>query len=164
MTRWICAFDPSITSTGVAWPDGSLSHVGGDAKMGDARLDHIAAVTRQAADGCSLAVIEDLPQHGKAAGITGMAQGVIRLELRRMAVPYALVTAASLKMYATGKGNADKPTMRMELYKRAGQDVAQPDECDALWLRMMGLDHLGCPEFVMPQANRAAMVKVKWPT
>ncbi|MEU0940373.1 Holliday junction endonuclease [Embleya sp. NPDC005971] len=174
----VIGLDPSVTATGIAWHDGSTTTAGGPATQGDSRLEEIVRWAGHAAcyhpnrlrrgeDGedlrAHLAVLEDLPVHGKGAGITGMAQGVVRLTLLDCSVPYALVTAAGLKKYATGRGNADKADMRMALYQRTGLDLRDDNQVDAWWLRAMGLDHLGYPVVELPAAQRAMLDKVTWP-
>jgi Holliday junction resolvasome RuvABC endonuclease subunit len=109
-------------------------------------------------------VIEDLPTHAHSAGLTGMAQGVVRLALIENEVPFAVVTAASLKKFATGSGNAAKADMRMELYKRTGLDLRDDNEVDAWWLREIGLHLNGHPDRItLPATHLAALTKVKTP-
>ena len=174
----VIGLDPSITATGIAWHDGSTTTTRDTTTIGDVRLDNIARWVGHAAQyhpgllrrdehgedrRAHLAVIEDLPINAKGAGITGMAQGVIRHTLLDCSVPYALVTPSGLKKYATGNGNANKSDMRMALYKHTGLDLRDDNEVDAWWLRAMGLDHLGFPLVKLPQAQRAMLDKVTWP-
>jgi len=65
-----------------------------------------------------------------------------------------------LKKYATGKGTAPKPDLRMELYKRSGLDVADDNAVDALWLLAIGRELAGDPLWEMPQAHREALGKL----
>ena len=160
----VIGIDPSLTATGIADADGRLHVHGGDAKVGDARLEIIYGAVMDACDARPvLAVIEDLPTHAKGAGFTAQAQGVVRLALRHAGVPYAEVIPSVLKKYADGNGQATKPDMRMALYKRTGADVRSEDQVDAAWLRHMGLDHLGAAEIKLPANQRAALDKVTWP-
>ena len=160
----VVGLDLSITAPGIAWCDGSVHTVRPDGH-GDARLLSIVDEVARAVDGRSidLVVIEDLPTHARAAGITGMVHGAVRAWLLRHDVPYALVTPATLKRYATGRGNADKSTMAVAAYKRFGRELADDNSVDALWLRAAGMDHLGHPLAPMPAAQRAALDKVAWP-
>ncbi|MFI6160371.1 hypothetical protein ACIA59_10525 [Micromonospora haikouensis] len=163
-TPRVIGLDLSITATGIAWCDGTTYTVA-TKKEGDARLIAITDEVCRAIAGRSidLVVIEDLPTHAKAAGITGMVHGAVRAYLLRLKTPYALITPASLKKYATGRGNAGKPEMAVALYKRAGRELPDDNQVDAWWLRAAGLDHLGHPPADMPQAHRAALDAVTWP-
>ncbi|MEV4767770.1 hypothetical protein [Micromonospora humida] len=164
-TPRVIGLDLSITATGIAWCDGTTYTVTTKA-TGDRRLPAIVAEVARATDGrnIDLVVIEDLPTHAKAAGITGMVHGAVRTYLLGLGIPYALITPASLKKYATGRGNAGKPEMAVACYKRLGRELADDNQVDALWLRATGLDHLGHPLTPMPAAHRAALDAVQWPT
>ncbi|MEU7972181.1 hypothetical protein AB0B48_09065 [Micromonospora sp. NPDC049089] len=159
----IVGLDLSITATGVAAHDGTTRTIkpgsNGDRRLVEIR-DCVGLVVGGAID---LVVIEDLPTHAKAAGITGMVHGAVRSALILWGIPYVLVTPASLKKYATGKGNSGKPEMAVAAFKRAGREFADDNQCDAFWLRAMGLEYLGHPIAEMPAAQRAALAAVKWP-
>lgn len=163
----VVGLDLSLTATGIARGaefHGPTLTVAGQAHRGDRRLlDIVAAVHDAVAAFAVLAVIEDLPTHAHSAGITGMVHGAVRLELLRMRVPYALVPPATLKRYATGRGNASKADMAVASFKRAGLEFRDDNQADAWWLRAMGLDHLGHPIVKLPEAQRAALLKVRWP-
>ncbi|MFF0088231.1 hypothetical protein ACFYR1_52985 [Streptomyces canus] len=106
--------------------------------------------------------MEDIPQNSHAAKPIAMVHGVVRNLLNKQGIPYALVVAASLKYYATGKGSGDKVPMALAAYKRAGLEFEDDNQCDAAWLRWAGLDWLGCPEFSLPAVQRAALKKAQW--
>jgi Holliday junction resolvasome RuvABC endonuclease subunit len=161
----VIGIDPSITATGLCDHAGRLSVAGGPAYMGDKRLTVIESAVQQLANLArpDLAVIEFLPQHMKAAGITGMVQGVVRNALFKLGVPYVTITPATLKKFATGRGDADKADMRMALYKRTGGDVRSDDMVDAWWLRAAGLQALGEGVVDLPAAQVRALDVVAWP-
>lgn len=161
----VMGIDPSISATGIARPDGLLVVVGGAAELGDVRLCRIYDAVRDicAETRVALAVIEDLPKHAQAAGITGMVQGVVRLALQQAGVPYARIVPSTLKKYATGDGRADKSDLRMALYKRAALDERNDNLVDAFWLRHMGLDHLGAAPIDLPAVQRASLKVPTWP-
>jgi Holliday junction resolvasome RuvABC endonuclease subunit len=159
--------DPSMTATGIAAHDGALSTVRTKA-TGDARLTEIrnavtAVLLPSGVQVGGLVAVEDLPTHAHGAGITGMVQGVVRLALLSFGAPYVVVPPATLKKYATGKGNATKADMRMALYQRADLDVRDDNQVDAWWLRALALDLLGVPEVRVPAAQRAALTKLTVP-
>lgn len=163
----VLALDLSITATGAARPDGALEVLDPGNAKGDRRL---AVITRAVgAIACMdlphLAVIEDLPYgvRNAAAGPLGMVHGCVRLELMREHVPYVLVPPASLKTFATGRGNATKADMRMELYKRTGVDEGDDNLVDAWWLRAMAMSAYDQPLVELPQSHLRALEKVEWP-
>lgn len=135
--RQVAGIDPSLTATGIAHPTGALLTIKTKAKDKDARLCQIGDVIDQLQT--DLVVMEDLPRNAMAAGVTGMVQGVIRERLQRREIPYILVTPATLKAFATGKGNAKKPDMRAAWLSYAGADVKDDNMVDAAWLREAGL-------------------------
>jgi Holliday junction resolvasome RuvABC endonuclease subunit len=161
----VIGIDPSLTATGIARADGTLTVVGGPADLRDHRLALIYNAVHDACmiDDPDLVVLEDLPKHAHSAGITGMVQGVVRLALVQLQVSYATVVASTLKKYATGRGTADKADMRMALYRRAGIDERDDNLVDAWWLRHAGLDQLGEPVLTVPKAQRDVLDVVSWP-
>ena len=170
----VMGLDLSLRSTGVALPDGTTYRIKTRDKDGDRRLVHIRSDIRDdlAEHRPHLVVIEDLPVHAKASGITGMVHGVVRCELADAEVPYAYVVPATLKKFATDNGNATKVDMADAAYLVAGAEFPGDlnakgeggDMCDAWWLRVAGHDWLGLPLFDMPQAQRDRLSKAKWPT
>lgn len=160
----VLGLDLSLTATGIAYVDGGTATVKTRTVDGDRRLKYIVdAVGEATAQGVEFVVIEDLPKHAHSAGITGMVHGAVRLALIEEAVPYVLVPAATLKAYATGKGNADKTAMALAAFKRGHIEFADDNQCDAWWLRAAGLDRLGTPLFPLPEAQRVRLDKVRWP-
>lgn len=93
----------------------------------------------------------------------GELGGVIRLALYELKMPYAEIPPANVKKYATGKGNATKPDMRMALFQRFEIDERDDNRVDAFWLRAMALDHYGEPLCTMPAVNRGSLDKLTWP-
>lgn len=163
MTR-VMALDLSLRATGVAGPAvGQLSTIKPKSE-GDQRLVEITDRLMVLVNMWDpiLVVIEDLPfgVRNAAAGALGMLHGAVRLRLLNGSWPYTTVPPATLKTYATGKGNCQKPDMRMELYKRTKTDLADDNQVDAAWLRLLGLDLLGVPELELPQSHRRALDKV----
>lgn len=156
----IIGIDPSLTATGLADVYGRTFTI--DNLHGDLRLHHLHATVKLQAYVAELAVIEDLPTHGMGAGKTGMAQGVIRLALMSLDIPYVCVTPASLKKFACGKGNATKADMRVELLRRSLFDLRDDNQVDAWWLRQMGLAHYGIAEVKLPANHLVALDKIDW--
>lgn len=165
----VIGLDLSITATGIALVDGETFTVAGKASEGDRRLATIALTVRShtwhddRGPLADLVVIEDLPVHAHAAGITAMVHGAARLALLGAGIPYVLVPPATLKKYATGKGNADKTAMAIAALKRTGREFTDDNQCDAWWLRAAGLQALGHPVVDVPQSQIEALAKVTWP-
>ena len=137
----MAGIDPSLTATGVAWPDGKLHTIKTKSSDKDWRLVEINDVIENGVihDPISLVIMEDLPRNAMHAGITGMVQGVIRKILQQACIPYALVVPSTLKKAATGDGRADKKKM-LEFYTKATGLVNKDDnQVDAYWLRQVGL-------------------------
>lgn len=163
---WIAGLDLSITATGVCDIYGETSTHGGDAKLGDRRLCKIRTAVQVVAQSADVVMIEDLPRGGMGGATTGMVQGVARELLTSMSVPYILVSPATLKMYATGKGTATKADMRVSRLQRFGEDERDDNQVDAWWLRTLGLDLYGQPliqvngSTALPQSHRRALDKL----
>jgi Holliday junction resolvasome RuvABC endonuclease subunit len=161
MSARVVGLDLSLTATGVAGHDGETFTIKTNS-LGDARLIEIVAKVERATRGVpSLVAIEDLPTHARAAGITGMVHGAVRVRLINDGTPYVLITPATLKKYATGRGNAGKPEMAVALFKRAGLELADDNQVDAWWLRAAGHELLGEPLIPMPSLQVAALDKVR---
>jgi Holliday junction resolvasome RuvABC endonuclease subunit len=165
MTTYAIGIDPSLTGTAIAGiAITETIHAG----TGDQRLIAIYDAVRQATPpyGANqwLAIVEDLPYHAKSAGATGLAHGVVRLALQQANVPYMLIPPATLKAYATGKGNATKADMRMAWFKRTGEDIRDDNQVDALWLRDIGRHAAGDSlALQLPRAQHERLLKLEWP-
>jgi Holliday junction resolvasome RuvABC endonuclease subunit len=164
----VIGLDLSLTSTGVALPDGTTYRIKTRDKDGDRRLLHIRDSIRDdlADHRPHLAVVEDLPKHAMSAGLTAKVHGIVLGELLDAGVPYGYIVPATLKAYACDNGRADKADMAAAAYLVAGAEFAHDsggDQCDAWWLRAAGHDWLGLPLFDMPQAQRDRLSKGKWP-
>lgn len=78
--------------------------------------------------------------------------------------PVIEVPPATLKKYATGKGNAAKDAVLLATARRFPDvDLRDNNQADALWLAAMGARHLGQPVDDVPQLNQTAMAAVRWP-
>lgn len=163
-TLRILALDLSVTATGICLHDGHTETITTNPKDGDRRLVTIAdRVMRAVLSGVDVALIEGPVVRSSAAVVIGMVHGAVRELLIRHDVPYAVVPPATLKAYATGKGNADKTAMAIAALKRTGREFADDNQVDAFWLRAAALDWYGQPEFDLPKVQRERLAKVVWP-
>lgn len=159
----IIGIDPSISSTGVAWQDGGLDTIKTTLKQGDG--ERLLILYRTLANclkafPADFAVIEDLPTHAMSAGLTGRAQGIVRMTLAQYKVPYVAIPPATLKKFACGKGNAKKDAMREAWLSYSGEDNADDNQVDAAFLRLIGL-HLKGEPVNLPPEQLAAVDKYK---
>lgn len=151
--------DLSLKRTGICLPNGQTFHIAtGEKVRGDYRLHDLGRAWRHylRANPCDLAVLEHPVrfQSADAAIAVGMAHGVCREILAELRIPVALINPSTLKMFACGKGSADKAEMiaaanRHREARRAWpgapeiRPIVDDNEADAWWLRAMGLWHLG---------------------
>lgn len=170
----VIGLDLAAESTGVALVDGATLTIRAPKQAGKrrtladdlTRMNHIAAqVETILAWGADVAVIEDYAPGIRSAAAHRLAEigGIVRLACHRAGTRIALVNPTHLKIYATGSAKAEKRDMATAALKRFGLEFPNSDECDAHWLRAMGLDRIGRPLVVMPQTHRAALDKVTWP-
>jgi Holliday junction resolvasome RuvABC endonuclease subunit len=89
---------------------------------------------------------------------------VIRVALHEHGVPYVEIPPATLKKFATGKGNAGKPDMLASAI-RAGYDGPNDDNAiDAWWLRQLGEYANADESHPLTTAYRDdAVAKIEWP-
>lgn len=163
----VVALDLSIRATGRCWPDGSLATL--TTSAGDTDDDRVDSIAYRIGDDLEalglvdLVAIEAGVYRSQAAFVLGMLHRAVRTECRARGIPFLLVPPASVKTYATGKGNATKATIRVELYKRTGVDIADDNQADAWALRALVLDLLGFPVLELPKTHRRALVKLAVP-
>jgi Holliday junction resolvasome RuvABC endonuclease subunit len=162
----VMGIDPSISGTGVAHVNGDLDTIKTTPKQGDG--ERLLIIYRTLRDYVwtsgtdrplrmpKLAVIEDLPANAMSAGITGRSQGIVRLVLTQFKVPYVAIPPATLKKFATGKGNAKKDAMREAWLAYSGEDNKDDNQVDAAWLRTIGL-HLKGEDVNLPTEQLAAV-------
>lgn len=163
----VVGIDPSLTATGVAHWSGELAtYTPRKGLTGVTRIRDIRAQLYTCTQSADLVVIEG-PAYSRQLGAghheaAGLWWALVDLVHTR-GIPHAVVPPTTLKRYATGKGNATKPDMRVAWLQRTGEDVRDDNRVDAAFLRSMGLDHLGRAEFGVPKAWRTALDKVDWP-
>lgn len=155
----VIGIDPSLSATGVARTDGTTHTVKTDTKK-DGDGGRLLKLRRELADHIrgggqlrrpDFAVIEDLPTHAMSAGLTGRAQGIVRMTLAEWDVPYVAIPPATLKKFAAGKGNANKEAMREAWLAFSGEDNRDDNQVDAAWLRQIGLHLKGVPVHLPPE-------------
>lgn len=148
MAPKVAGFDLSLTSTGVS--DGKwMEVIRPKTARGHARIDLILrALGPLAYRGTAMVAVEG-PSYGSASlgGHEEMAwlRGTVQRALWLDRVPFMVVPPASLKLYATGNGRADKAAVLAAAENQLGLTIAGPvkdsryDMADAYWLARMAL-------------------------
>ena len=174
----VLGIDPSLTGTGVAHAEGLLTITSKPDDTLTGRRNRLGGIVHQLGDVVlgvkpwrfertpDLVVIEapSLAQHSQAGTLD--RNGLWWLIVDRLlilGIPTVEVAPSTLKKFATGKGNATKPDMRVALYQRAGLDVRDDDQADAWWLRQVGLHLVGDPDALpLPKAHLAVLAGVQY--
>lgn len=166
----VIGLDLSLTSTGIAYGNGSWERIRPGKLRGMERLGKLVSEVLWALEAGPpgpprLVVIEGYTYATtNSAHVLGELGGIVRWELHRLKVPYAVVAPSKLKTYATGKGTGKKTAMVVAARERLGLDVMEDDEADAIWLRALGLDLLDAPMAALPKTHRRALDDVELPT
>ena len=162
----VVGLDLAVLSSGVALAGRTLTVSPGASKDAE-RLSriHRAMLRLLDAEKPDLVVIEGYSFSRGLAGARSVAEvgGVVRLLLWHLKIPYVEVPPASLKLFATGSGRADKTAMRTAARRAAPiESWANDDEVDAWWLRRVGLAIVGKLSPLEPY-QRAALERVHVP-
>lgn len=176
----VVGVDPSLASTGlVVWRDGRfyVSTVATSPTDPPAHRHHVTAMRMLGvADpdrrpGSTLYVMEARinPGDGTGKGTTALdlaeQRGVLNHAIHTTGQPKVDVHPGTLKVYATGRGNASKHDMYLAARGRLGHHLyaSNADEADAAWLVAITMDHYGRPLCRMPTKHRAAVRRPAWP-
>jgi len=178
----VIGLDMALGTSGIAGP-GWADAIRTGHLRGEARLQHIVDTAATFYRSADLAVIEGAAfSHAKQVGhdeLSGL-RWMIRCDLRRRGIPFAVVTPDSRTIYATGRARwKDEETgtkltpkqvkgkVRDEASRRYQQDFSgatRYDEADAYVLMAMGMDWLGYPLADVPATHARALKGVAWPT
>lgn len=163
----VVGLDLSLQSTGWARADGATGTIRSH-QVGCPRLTEIrTAILHIAKDPpADFVAIEGYSFGSRNGGERiGELGGVVRVALFGNGIPFVEIPPATLKKYATGRGNAKKPDMRMALYQRTGVDLDDDNQVDAWWLRAFALARYGAPVVDLPASHLEALTntKIDWP-
>jgi crossover junction endodeoxyribonuclease RuvC len=186
-TPLVVGLDPSLTASGIAWPDGHTVAYGVAGLTGQgpplgergAKLKGLVVnlgnrVFEHAERWPVLAMIEELPRVHLDSERAYVWWSIVNL-LEAQGCTCVQVQPAQLKIYALGTSRtrsskdddviATKGAVIDALARRLPQfaSAGSADRADAAWLCAMGLDVLGYPLAPMPEAHRRALDKIKLP-
>lgn len=163
-TAKVGGLDLSMTATGLTHTvEGARCvHTLKTKRAGDLRLVELKDQVVDLVKDCELVLIEGYLNRSMSAGITGMVHGAVRLGLQEAGVKYGTLPPASLKKFATGKGNATKTEMAVAAFRRGdGIEFKDDNACDSWWLWVALNEHLGTPVVALPKVQREALDKLK---
>ena len=128
--------------------------------QGLARAEYLATRVLEHAQSADMVVIEGLSYASKFVSAVQVEIAIIiRYVLFFHGVKWVDVPPTSLKKFVTGKGNAKKELIMMEVYKRWQFESKTNNIADAYSLAMFGGALAGLLD--MPKANMAAVKAVK---
>lgn len=166
----IVAFDLSLTETGVAYANGGFPRqttlVPPKGLKGMERLDWIRRQVLLQAKDADHVLLEGYA-FGSARGTSQMHSqgelgGVVRYALwRSLPTRYIDVPPATLKLFATGKGNARKEDVLAAAIRRLGYEGSNHNEADARWLLEIGFHLLDRPTAQLPATHLKALEKLR---
>lgn len=171
----VTGLDLSLTGTGIALAEPHQIRtrtVGSKADDGtiegrSRRLRGLVQVVWPFVQAVDLVVIE-APAYSSNSGKAHDRSGYWWMLVGRLTgagIPVAVVQGNTLKVYATGKGRADKDQVLAAVVRRyLDVDVQDNNQADALVLACMGLRAAGAPyDEPLPQTHVRAMAAVAWP-
>lgn len=166
----VLGVDPSLTGTGLAWPDGTLIKHG---RSGLTVADKTSLGQRGAAMKTlilelgnyalskgipTLVIIEQIPKIHLDSYRAYVWWSVVNL-LTAQGATCVEVEPSEIKKYATGRGGAAKEAVVEATVRRLPhfQTGGSTDLCDATWACAMGRAVLGHPIADVPQTHRDAL-------
>jgi Holliday junction resolvasome RuvABC endonuclease subunit len=169
MTR-ILGLDLSLTATGVAW-EGGTEVLSFPKLRGFDRIERInSAIWEHFGPGKpseheTVVVIEGYSFGSIGRAVYDIAElgGVTRYLFHERGLRYVEVPPATLKKFATGKGNAGKDEVLAAAIRRFGFAGSNNNEADAWMLFQMGRAAYCSPPIVPTDYQREALAKIEWP-
>lgn len=177
----VIGLDVAMSITGIAgegWTDHVKAKGEGQHPRFEQQLTGIADHVRHA----DFVVIEGpaFAKNNQGADALSAMRWMVRHDLWKRRIPYAVVTPGQRMIYAVGtaapvdpdtgqrlKGTALKGAVRDAVASTYGittEGEARYDEADAFVLMAMGLHWLGYPLAVVPDTHRRAIDSVRWPS
>jgi crossover junction endodeoxyribonuclease RuvC len=163
----LIGLDLSLTATGVAVGESVV--VIKTKTTGVERLNDIRSQLRKEIGRFNpkVAIIEGYAfgAHDRGARSIGELGGVVRLMLADYKIKFVEVPPASLKKFATGKGNADKDNVLAAAIKH-NRRINNNNAADAWWLYQMGAAAYGqqvAPTLKIGKVRHTVLKAIEWP-
>lgn len=166
----VVGIDLSLTETGVSCgahgdPEQATFRLPFRDARGPHRLEMILSnlaphLERRHAD---VAVLEGWGHLQAAALAVIEAHGVVKLHAYQQHTPLVLVPPTSMKLFATGKGNATKAQTVLAADRRHGYPGDNENEAEAWLLRAMGEAHYNREPGELTQYELRALSAISWP-
>jgi crossover junction endodeoxyribonuclease RuvC len=173
----VLGLDPSLTSFGAATVDraGSVTFMEAyrSKQKGMPRLmeikvwlsDLVQSLREDRSRGNGEDLLAVMEGYSYASGFKAQVLGELGFAVKEVLweakVETLIVPPSSLKKFVSGKGNAQKDEMRLEIYKRFGIEAKTQDEVEAAALSVLGWYWLGKPITDLPILNLTALTKVE---
>lgn len=158
----VLGVDLSLTETGLACPTHGARRIPTGKLRGAERLDFIRLDIEQCFECADVVALENYGYLKAAAIAVIEAHGVLKLGARIFGIPVAIIPFASLKKFATGKGNADKAAMMAAAIRAFAYPGDNENEADAWCLKAMGEAAYG-DRSDLPQYRLDAIENITWP-
>ncbi len=163
----ILGVDPSLTRTGLCFPDGSTGDVATKPDQFDHpmdRIDHIAGTVHDAAYVADLVVIEGAMMAARVGPEAMYLHGLIRHQVRDIGIPYVDIAGASRQKYACGSSKDRGKDAVLAAAIRDGSDCTNNDQADAYWLWRIATDAYGPADADLPAYRREVLHRYSpWP-
>ncbi len=180
-TPLVVGLDIALVTSGVAGP-GWADHFRTTGLAGEDRLQNILDTAATYYRNADLVLLEGAA-YSRATQVghdeMSAARWMIRCDLRKRRIPFAVITPDSRTIYATGRARwkdddgrkltpkqvkgkvRDEAALRYDI---TFDGAARYDEADAYVLMAMGMDWLGYPLAEVPPTHSRALKGVHWPT
>lgn len=165
MIPLVLGLDLSLTATGAATRHGELRTYRwrhrGEARLKEAR-DAIELLLE--VEPVNLVVIEGYSygSHTRSFDLAELG-GVVKTMLFERGESYVAIPPTKLKKFATGTGIASKAAVVSAYTARTGREVADDNQADAGWLRLVGLHLCGAQPIKLPAKHLEALRGIACP-
>lgn len=162
----VIGLDLSLTQTGISTPKGTYhlktpaNKIKGWERVNEI-VNFVTGHTSNYRDPLVLIEGYSFGSKGRAVFDLGELGGVVRFTFWETGVKFIDVPPSTLKILATGKGNAGKMEVVVAARDRLNLDTTNDNEADARWLRELGLQLHGEGTVDLPKTHLRALDKIR---